>query len=71
MTDEIRRRQKREELMAKARAMQEADRSRRIEIIKRFIEARRNRKKPYSPEHGKEQLRDLFGGKRREANIGE
>lgn len=71
MTDETRRRQKREQLMAKARHMQEADRSRRIEIIKRFIEARRNRKKPYSPEHGKEQLRNLIGDERRKAIHGE
>lgn len=71
MTNETRRRQMREELMAKARNMQEADRSRRIEIIKRFIEVRRNAKGPYTPEKCKAQLRDLFGDKYRKATIGE
>lgn len=71
MTNETRRRQKREQLMTKARQMQEADRSRRIEIIKRFIDIRNNSTRPYNPETGKAQLRDLFGGKHRKATIGE
>ena len=61
MTNETRRRQKRQELMAKARQMQEADRRRRIEIIKRIIDIRNNSTRPYNPETGKAQLRDLFG----------
>ena len=63
MTDETRRRQKREELVAKAKKMQQADN------IKRIIENRRNLKGPYSPERCKEQLRDLFTGKHHKATI--
>lgn len=72
MTDEIRRRQKREELMAKAQQMQEeADRKRRLETIKLFIERRRSSKKPYSPEAGMALFRDLFRDTHHKATIGE
>ena len=70
MTDETRRRQMRDKLMARAKKMQEADQSRRIAIIEKIIESRRNNRRPYSPERRKAQLRDLFGGKRHEAVIG-
>ena len=65
MTDETRRRQRREELMAKAMQMQEADR------MKLFIEARRSLKKPYSPEAGVALFRSLFRDTHRKATIGE
>lgn len=65
MTDETRRRQKREELMAKADRIIKADR------MKLFIESRRTTKGPYSPEKSRAQLRYLFGGKHRKATIGE
>ena len=64
MTDETRR-QKREELMAKARQMQQADR------MRLFIESRRSLKKPYSPEAGAALLRSLFRDTHRKATIGE
>ncbi len=70
MTDENRR-QKRKELMAKAKQIQEADRKRRLETIKLFIESRRNAMGPYTPEKCKAQLRELFGGKLRKAIHGE
>lgn len=69
MEDEIRRRQKRSELMAKARQMQEASRKRRLETVKRIISSRTTTG-PYSAERRKAQLRDLFGGTHREAVIG-
>lgn len=59
----------REELMAKARRIMEADRSRRIKDIEKFIESRRSSGRLYSPEKGKGLLRDLFGDKRRKATI--
>lgn len=71
MTNETRRRQMREELKAKAKRMQEGDRKRRLETIRLFIESRRTAKGPYSPEKCTAQLRDLFGGKHREAIIGQ
>ena len=70
MNDETSRRQKREELMAKAQQMQEGDRKRRLETVKRIIESR-NTKGPYSPERRMAQLRDLFGGRYRKAIHGE
>lgn len=70
MNDEIRR-QKREELMAKAQQMQEADRNRRLETVKRIIKSARSIKGPYSPERRMAQLRELFGGERRKAIHGE
>lgn len=69
MTNETRRRQMREQLIAKARQMQEADRSRRIKVIEKFTESRRSLKGPYSPERCKAQLRDLFGDKHRNAML--
>lgn len=69
MNTETRRRQMREELMARAARIIEADRKRRLETIKRVIESTRSIKGPYSPEKCRAQLRDLFGGKRREAVI--
>lgn len=71
MTHETRRRQMREALMAKARQMQEADRQRRIETVKRISESVRAISGPYSPERSKAQLRDLFGDGLRKAKIGE
>ena len=71
MTDETRRRQKREALMAKAKQMQEADRKSHLEAISLFIESRRSLKKLYSPEAGAALFRNLFGGKHRKADIGE
>lgn len=71
MTNETRRRQKREQLMAKAREMQEADRKSHLEAISLFIESRRSLKKPYSPEAGVTLFRSLFGDKHRKATIGE
>ena len=65
MTDETSRRQKREALMAKAKKMQQADR------MKRFIEARRSLKKPYSPEAGTALFRSLFRDTHRKATISE
>lgn len=70
MNDETRRRQKREELMARAARIIEADRKRRLENFEKISELRRNRKKPYSPESFAAEVRDLFGGKRRNAAIG-
>lgn len=54
MTDETRRRQKREELMAKADRIIKADR------MRQFIESRHSLKKPYSPEAGVALLRSIF-----------
>lgn len=71
MTNETRRRQKRQELMAKAKKMQEDDRKSRLEAISLFIESRRSLKKPYSPEAGVALFRDLFGDKHRKATVGE
>ena len=70
MTDETRRRQMRETLMAKATRIIEADRQRRLETIREINELRRNRKKPYSPESFAAEVRELFGSKRRNAAIG-
>lgn len=70
MTNETRRRKMREALMAKARQLQEADRQRRLETIGQICEARRNLKKPYSPEVGMALFRDLFGNERHTATIG-
>lgn len=70
MTDETRRRQMRETLMAKAKQMQEADRQRRLNTFKMINELRRNRKKPYSPESFAAEVRDLFGSERRTTTIG-
>lgn len=70
MTDEIRRRQMREELMAKAKQMQEADRQRRLSTLKMISEFRRNRKGPYSPETFAAEVRNLLDDKRRTATIG-
>ena len=70
MNDETRRRQMRETLMAKATRIIEADRKRRLENFEKISELRRNRKKPYSPERFAAEVRDLFGGKRRNAAIG-
>lgn len=67
MTNETRRRQMREKLMAKAARIIEADRRRRLETVKRFSESARAIKGPYSPERRMAQLRDLFGGEHREA----
>lgn len=69
MTDETRRRQMREALTAKARQMQEADRQRLLDTIRTIDKARRNLKKPYSPEVGVALFRDLFGGEKRTATI--
>ena len=71
MTDETRRRQMRETLMAKAQQMQEGDRKRRLETVKRFSESARSIKGPYSPERRMAQLRELFGGRYRKAIHGE
>lgn len=65
MTDETRRRQKREELMAKADRIIKADR------MKLFIKSRRSLKKPYSPEAGVALFRSLFRDTHRKATIGE
>lgn len=70
MNDDNRRRQMRDALMAKAKHMQEADRKRRLETIGQICEARRNLKKPYSPEVGVALFRDLFGNERHTATIG-
>lgn len=70
MTDETRRRQLREKLMAKARKMQEADRKRRLETLKKIGGARRDLKGPYSPEAFAAKVRSLFGDGPREAKIG-
>ena len=71
MTDETSRRQKRDELMAKAKQMQEADRKSRLEAISLFIESRRSLKKPYSPEAGVTLFRSLFRDTHRKATVGE
>jgi len=71
MTDETRRRQLREAIVAKARQMQEADRLRRLDTIRTIDKARRSLKEPYSPEVGVALFRDLFGGEKRTATIGE
>jgi len=71
MTDETRRRQLREAIVAKARQMQEADRLRRLDTIRTIDKARRSLKEPYSPEVGVALFRDLFGGEKRIATIGE
>lgn len=70
MNDETRRRQMRETLMAKAQQMQEGDRKRRLENFRKISELRRNRKKPYSPESFAAEVRELFGGERRNAAVG-
>lgn len=70
MTDETRRRQMREKLMAKAKKMQESDRQRRLDMFRRIDELRRNRKKPYSPEFFAAEVRDLFGNRKRTTAIG-
>ena len=70
MTDETRRRQMRETLMAKATRIIEADRQRRLENSRKISELRRNRKKPYSPESFAAEVRGLFGGESRNATIG-
>lgn len=69
MTDETRRRQKREELKAKAARIIESDRKRRLGIVNAIIEARRNRRKPYSPESFAAEIRGLFEDKRRNTKI--
>lgn len=69
MTDETRRRQKRAALMEKAKQLQEADRKRRLGIVNEIIEARRNLKRPYSPEGFSAEMRSLFGDKRRNTKI--
>ena len=71
MTNETRRRQMREKLMAKATRIIEADRRRRLEAVKRFSESARSIKGPYSPERRMAQLRELFGGRYRKAIHGE
>lgn len=71
MTNETRRRQMREQLMAKAKKMQEADRQRRLDTIRTIDEFRRNRKKPYAPELFAAEIRNLFGDDKRTATIGE
>lgn len=70
MTNETRRRQMREALMEKARQLQEADRQRRLETIRTIDKARRDLKRPYSPEVGVALFRDLFGDGLRKATIG-
>lgn len=70
MTDETRRRQLRETLIATAKEMQEADRQRRLDTIRTIDKARRDLKRPYNPEHFAARLDVLFGGKKRTATIG-
>lgn len=70
MNDESRRRQKREELMARAGRIIEADRKHRLETVKRISESARTIEGPYSPERRRAQLRDLFGGESRKAVLG-
>lgn len=70
MTDDTRRRQKREELMAKAKQMQEADRKSRLETFGMIERVRRDLKGPYSPEALAAKIRSLFGDEKRTATIG-
>lgn len=70
MTDEIRRRQKREQLMTKAREMQEADRKRRLETFEMIDKVRRDLKVPYSPEALAAKIRSFFGDEKRTATLG-
>lgn len=70
MTDETRRRQLRETLIATAKEMQEADRQRRLDTIRTIDKARRSLKEPYSPESFAAKVRSLFGDEKRKATIG-
>jgi len=70
MTDETRRRQKREELKAKAARIIESDRERLRETIKELSGVRRNLMGPYTPERLAAEFDNLFGSKRRTGKIG-
>lgn len=70
MKDETRRRQMLEELRAKARQMQEADRKSRLETIRKIDRMRRDLK-PYNPESFAAKVRSLFGDEKRTGKIGE